>query len=260
MRSRIVLAWAEHPGRVDGQIANTFGMSRPTVTKWRDRFAADRLDGSPHSRHRAIGFKRFLTTIEREVPDDADVRVVLDDASTRRTPAVKRRPAAHPGFVPHFTPTSGSRLTLVERRFAEPTTKKPQRGTHRSVRALNRDIRDRIGTWNDDPRPRCPHQDRRPDPRIHRPLLQPRQRPKTPETERDPSGGVLHRVGAGPYGHFDPSRTRTVDNFRTPPTAERIVTNVGRGSPAGSLRGSAPPRACEPRPRVLPWQALQTRG
>ncbi|HUQ61793.1 MAG TPA: hypothetical protein VM306_39610 [Lentzea sp.] len=69
-----------------------------------------------------------------------------------------------------------------------------------------------------------------------------------------------HGVGAGPRGHFDPSGKRTVDDFRTPPTAERIVTNVGRGSPAGPLRGSAPPRACEPRPRALPGQALQTRG
>jgi len=40
-----------------------------------------------------------------------------------------------------------------ERWFGELTSKKLQRGTHRSVRALNNDIRDWIGTWNDDPRP-----------------------------------------------------------------------------------------------------------
>ena len=44
-------------------------------------------------------------------------------------------------------------LNLVERWFGELTTKKLQRGTHRSVRALNKDIRDWIGTWNDNPRP-----------------------------------------------------------------------------------------------------------
>jgi len=78
---------------------------------------------------------------------------VLDNASTHKTPAVKRWLLAHPRFVLHFTPTSSSWLNLVERWFGELTTKKLQRGTHRSVRALNADIRDWIATWNDNPRP-----------------------------------------------------------------------------------------------------------
>ena len=78
---------------------------------------------------------------------------MLDNASTHKTPAIKRWLAAHPRFVLHFTPTSSSWLNLVERWFGELTTKKLQRGTHRSVRALNKDIRDWIETWNDDPRP-----------------------------------------------------------------------------------------------------------
>ena len=53
----------------------------------------------------------------------------------------------------HFTPTSSSRLNLVERWFAELTNKTLKRGTHRSVQALNKDIRAWIETWNDDPRP-----------------------------------------------------------------------------------------------------------
>jgi transposase len=81
------------------------------------------------------------------------VHVVLDNASTHKTPAVKRLLLAHPGFVLHFTPTSSSWLNLVERWFGELTTKKLQRGTRRSVRALNADIRDWIATWNDNPRP-----------------------------------------------------------------------------------------------------------
>jgi transposase len=109
--------------------------------------------GSLHARHRAIEFKKFLATIDREVPADLSVHVVLDNASTHKTPAVKRWLAAHPRFVLHFTPTSSSWLNLVERWFGELTTKKLQRGTHRSVRELNADIRDWIKTWNDDPRP-----------------------------------------------------------------------------------------------------------
>jgi transposase len=109
--------------------------------------------GSLHSRHRAIEFTKFLATIDREVPAEFEVHVVLDNASTHKTPAVKRWLLAHPRFVLHFTPTSSSWLNLVERWFGELTTKKLQRGTHRSVRALNADIRSWINTWNDNPRP-----------------------------------------------------------------------------------------------------------
>jgi transcriptional regulator with XRE-family HTH domain len=56
-------------------------------------------------------------------------------------------------FVLHFTPTSSSWLNLVERWFAELTTKKLRRGSHRPVRDLNADIPAWIETWNDNPRP-----------------------------------------------------------------------------------------------------------
>ena len=109
--------------------------------------------GALHARHRAIEFKRFLQTIDREVPTELAVHVVLDNSSTHKTPAVQRWLLAHPRFVLHFTPTSASWLNLVERWFAELTTKKLRRGAHRSVHALNRDIRAWIETWNDDPKP-----------------------------------------------------------------------------------------------------------
>jgi transposase len=109
--------------------------------------------GSLHSRHRAVELKKFLTALDQHVPADLAVHVVLDNASTHKTPAIKKWLIAHPRFVLHFTPTSSSWLNLVERWFAELTTKKLQRGTHRSVRALNADIRNWITTWNDDPRP-----------------------------------------------------------------------------------------------------------
>jgi transposase len=65
-----------------------------------------------------IAFKKFLQTIDREVPDHLAVHVVLDNASTHKTPAIKRWLLAHPRFVLHFTPTSASWLNLVERWFA----------------------------------------------------------------------------------------------------------------------------------------------
>jgi transposase len=109
--------------------------------------------GSLHARHRAIEFKKFLQTLDREVPTDLDVHVILDNSSTHKTPAVKKWLLAHPRFVLHFTPTSSSWLNLVERWFSELTSKKLRRGTHRSVRELNSDIRTWINEWNNDPRP-----------------------------------------------------------------------------------------------------------
>ena len=115
--------------------------------------ATGKVIGSLHARHRAIEFRKFLIKLDREVPTDLDVHVVLDNASTHKTATIRRWLLAHPRFVLHFTPTSSSWLNLVERWFSELTTKKLQRGTHRSVRALNTDIRAWIEDWNDDPRP-----------------------------------------------------------------------------------------------------------
>ena len=109
--------------------------------------------GRLHSRHRAIEFKQFLQTLDREVPARLDVHLVLDNSSTHKTPAIQRWLAAHPRIVLHFTPTSSSWLNLVERWFAELTSKLLKRGAHRSVRDLNADIRAWIDTWNDNPQP-----------------------------------------------------------------------------------------------------------
>ena len=115
--------------------------------------ATGKVIGALHARHRAIEFRKFLATIDREVPAGLDIHVVLDNSSTHKTPAIHRWLAAHPRFHLHFTPTSSSWLNLVERWFAELTTKNLRRGTHRTVRELNTDIRNWISTWNDNPRP-----------------------------------------------------------------------------------------------------------
>ncbi|MCW3049010.1 MAG: endonuclease [Solirubrobacterales bacterium] len=98
-------------------------------------------------------FKKFLQQIDGEVPAELEVHPILDNYATHKTPAIKRWLALHPRFVLPFTPTSASWLNLVERWFAELTTRKLRRGTHRTVRELNTDIRAWIDTWNDDPRP-----------------------------------------------------------------------------------------------------------
>ena len=43
--------------------------------------------------------------VDREVPAELDVHLILDNYSTHKTPAIKRWLAAHPRFHLHFTPT-----------------------------------------------------------------------------------------------------------------------------------------------------------
>jgi transposase len=105
------------------------------------------------ARHRAEEFRRFLNLIDKAVPDGLEVHVVLDNQSTHKTPAIGRWLVAHPRFRFHFTPTYSSWMNLVERWFAELTTKWLRRWTHRSVRDLVASIRTWITNWNDDPRP-----------------------------------------------------------------------------------------------------------
>jgi transposase len=104
-------------------------------------------------RHRAEEFRRFLNLIDRSVPADLDVHVVLDNSSTHKTPSIQRWLVLHPRFTFHFTPTYSSWLNLVERWFAELTAKWIKRGSHRSVRDLVASIRTWIANWNDGPKP-----------------------------------------------------------------------------------------------------------
>ena len=92
-------------------------------------------------------------TIDRAVPKDLDIHLVVDNASTHKTPMIHRWLLRHPRFHVHFTPTSGSWMNLVERWFAELTTKWIKRSAHRSVRDLVASIRTWIANWNQDPKP-----------------------------------------------------------------------------------------------------------
>jgi transposase len=104
-------------------------------------------------RHRAEEFRRFLNLIDKAVPEHLDVHVVLDNQSTHKTPSIQRWLQRHPRFTLHFTPTYSSWLNLVERWFAELTTKWIKRGTHHSAKDLVASIRTWITDWNDDPKP-----------------------------------------------------------------------------------------------------------
>jgi transposase len=110
-------------------------------------------DRRPLARHRAEEFRRSLSLIERSLPEQLSVDVVLDNSATHETPSIQRWLQRHARFTLHFTPTYSSWLNLVERWFAELTTKSIKRGTHRSVRDLVASIRTWTENRNEDPRP-----------------------------------------------------------------------------------------------------------
>jgi len=124
-----------------------------------------------YRRHRHEEFLRFLKLINAAVPAELDLHLVLDNYATHKTPAVKNWLLRHPRFHLHFTPTSSSWLNLVERWFAELTTRKLRRSAHRSVTELEADVR----RWDQrmERRPQAVRVDEAsgPDPRNPRRLL-----------------------------------------------------------------------------------------
>jgi transposase len=121
-------------------------------------FAAFNIDDGTviselHRQHRAVEFKKFLTTIDKTVPAGLDVHVICDNYGTHKTPAVKAWLARHPRFHMHFTPTGSSWINQVERWFGFLTDQMIRRGVHKSVAALEKDIRTWIADWNQHPKP-----------------------------------------------------------------------------------------------------------
>ncbi len=72
-----------------------------------------------------------------------------ETGATPKHPAVLRWPTRHPRFPMHFIPTSSSWLNLVERFFADLTTKRLRRGTFRNVPQLVKAIRGYVEHHND---------------------------------------------------------------------------------------------------------------
>jgi transposase len=108
---------------------------------------------SVHRRHRTIEFKKFLAKIDAEIPAYLDVHLACDNYGTHKTPAIKNWLARHPRFHMHYTPTYPSWINQIERWFAYLTQDLLQRSDHRSVHALEKDIRHWVTAWNENPKP-----------------------------------------------------------------------------------------------------------
>jgi transposase len=109
--------------------------------------------GSCYPRHRNSEFLKFLRKIDREVPQDLGIHMILDNYGTHNHPNVKSWLSKHPRFQLHFTPTSASWLNLVERWFGEITRRRIRRGVFKSVPDLVAAIEDYIRVNNESPKP-----------------------------------------------------------------------------------------------------------
>jgi len=105
------------------------------------------------AQHTTEDFVAFLGLIDRSVPKDLEVHVILDNLATHKAPAAHKWLLRHRRFHLHFTPTYGSWMNMVERWFSALTTKKLQRSAHRNVKELVADIKAWVASWNDDPKP-----------------------------------------------------------------------------------------------------------
>lgn len=140
------------PGQVERR---THDYSRHGVTSL---FAAldahtGKVIGRCHRRHRSVEFRKFLDTIDANVPAALDVHLIVDNYSTHKTALIQRWLAKRPRFHIHFTPTSASWLNLVERWFAKLTEKQLRRGVHPSTQLLEEAIYQYLDVTNENPKP-----------------------------------------------------------------------------------------------------------
>ena len=119
--------------------------------------AMSTLDGSVISRceqrRRHSEWLAFLKQIDRETPPEKSLHLICDNYATHKRPVVKAWLEKHPRFHMHFTPTSASRLNMVERFFRDITTARLRNAVFRSVPELTQAIDDYIKHHNKNPKP-----------------------------------------------------------------------------------------------------------
>src|SRR5215472_9922989 len=104
-------------------------------------------------RHRHQEYLDFLREIEKNVPKELAVHIIVDNYATHKHPRVKRWLATRPRFQVHFTPTYSSWLNQVEIWFNRITQQAIRRGTFRSVTELIEKIDRFVKTSNASARP-----------------------------------------------------------------------------------------------------------
>ena len=115
--------------------------------------ATGRVIAKCQRRHRHQEFLSFLRLIDREVPPDLDVHIVLDNYSTHRHHKVAEWLSGRERYHLHFTPTYSSWLNQVERWFALISQRAIKRGSFTSVPQLVGTIDEYVQRHNADANP-----------------------------------------------------------------------------------------------------------
>lgn len=108
-----------------------------------------------HDRHTGADVLAFFRQIDRQVPREFDIHVVLDNLSAHNGPEVRdwlAKPRQARWHL-HFTPTSSSWVNLVEHWFRELTERRLRRGSFMSLEHLTTAITMWADAWNTDPKP-----------------------------------------------------------------------------------------------------------
>jgi putative transposase len=104
-------------------------------------------------RHRHQEFLQFLNHVDKNVPKDLDIHLVVDNYCTHKHQKVKRWLARRPRYHIHYTPTYASWLNQVEIWFGIITQRAIRRGTFRSVKDLIASIQTFTDHYNAKSRP-----------------------------------------------------------------------------------------------------------
>ncbi|WP_441245841.1 transposase [Kitasatospora sp. McL0602] len=102
-----------------------------------------KVQGTLHRRRRGVEFRRFLTELEKALPEVGEVHLICDNYFTHKSPTVKNWLTAHPRFTMHFAPDEAAWLAHVEHWFAYQAAREGFHGDKSSAVALTAGIK----TW-----------------------------------------------------------------------------------------------------------------
>ena len=115
--------------------------------------ATGEVVGKTYRRHRHQDVLRFLREVEKTVPKEQEIHIVLDSYATHKHEKVLAWIERKKRIFLHFIPTSTSWANLVERFFATLTHQQIRRGVFTSVPHLERCLREYLHSYNENPRP-----------------------------------------------------------------------------------------------------------
>ena len=114
--------------------------------------ATGEVIGKTYRKHRHQEVLRFLREVEKTVPKEQEIHIVLDNYATHKHGKVLAWIERKKRVFLHFIPTSASWANLVERFFAILTQKQIRRGVFTSVPHLEKCLREYLESYNENPR------------------------------------------------------------------------------------------------------------